>query len=341
MPGKRNKGPQSQLQSESGSTESLTKDVEDEASGASSAMLTQEEGELTTAKAILSLSNKITEMKDELKQEFAGLKADMNQRLQNMAVDIRNQGTRLTEAEQRVNELESVNTDLRGALRHCLSQQKALLTQVTGLEGRSRRNNIRIYGIKEGSEKNNMTAFINSFLKKELSIGDEVDLQIQRAHRALRPRPQDGQTSRSIVLNFQRFDVKDKVLSLAWAKKVIYEGKVISFAHDMPTEVYNKLKEYKDIKKTLKDAKVRFQTPYPARMRIHWDDGPRVYNNASEVAAEMKRRGYSVELPDVSTTIDWEQALTGGAHWERLEGTHTDRVRERLRSFHRESEKVD
>ena len=335
MPGGRNKSIPRNPQSGTGTTDNSGGNVEEEAS---SAMLSEGEGELTTAKAIISLTNKIAEMKDELKQELASLKVDMNQKLQNIAMDVRNQGTRLTEAEQRVSNLETVNSDLRSALRHCLVQQKSLLNQVTGLEGRSRRNNIRIYGIGEGSEKNDMASFIYNFLKRELSIGDDVELQIQRAHRALGPRPKNSQTSRSILVNFQRYDIKDKVLKMAWSKKITHEGKIVSFSHDMPTEIYNKLKEYKEIKKILKNAKVRFQTPYPARMKIHWDDGVRMYNSATEVAAEMRRRGYSVEPPRATAEVDWDQILTDGPHWDRMGGAHSDRVRERLLPFYRDQE---
>ena len=312
--------------------DSQENDVEDEAS---SSELTTEESELTTAKAILSLSNNIAEMKDELKQELASLKSDMNQKLQNLTADVRNQGTRLTEAEQRVSELETMNADLRGALRHCLAQQKTLQTKMTDFEGRSRRNNIRIYGIREGAEKNDIVAFITQFLRSEFSLGDDVKLQIQRVHRSLAPTPGEGKPARSILVNFQRFDIKEKIIKMAWAKKIMIDGKVVTFANDMPTEVYNKLKEYKDIKKTLKEAKIRFQTPYPARMRIYWEDGPRLYSNATEVAGEMKRRGYSTEEPRVDAEEDWDRILMRDAHWERING-RSERLRERLRGFQRE-----
>ncbi|KAK7944441.1 hypothetical protein WMY93_000169 [Mugilogobius chulae] len=294
-----------------------------------------EEDQLTTAKAIMGLTNTITEMKNELKQELSNFKMDINQKLLNINADIRNQGTRLTEAEQRINELEAVNMDLRGALRHSLTQQKILNSKVTDLEGRSRRNNMRIFGIKEGAEGTSMVKFVNNFLKTELALGEDMDLQIQRSHRSLGPKPRDNQPARSILVNFQRFDIKDKVLRAAWSKKITYEGKAVSFANDLPAEINNKMKEYKDIKRSLKEASIRFQTPYPARMKIHWEDGPRMYKNASEVAEDMKKRGFAVDLPHPSD-VDWEQVLSRDAHWNRMDSTHTERVRDRLRDFHRD-----
>ncbi len=161
-------------------------------------------GELTTAKAIQSLGRDIEELKTELKQElmdfkndlkndikqdFNNFKMEINQKLQGVATDVGNHGTRLSEAEQRVEEIETANTKLRDTLLYSLKQQKLLQDKVTDLEGRSRRNNIRIYGIKEGTEGSTMLTFIDNFLKTELALDKNTDLPIQRAHRSIGPRP--------------------------------------------------------------------------------------------------------------------------------------------------------
>ena len=160
----------------------------------------EEDEECTLAKAIQNLSKDIKNMKTELKQELTDFKEDIKQefntfkeeihhKLKSVSSDLRNHGTRLTEAEQRVAETETSNTELRDALVHSLAQQKLLQAKVTDLEGRSRRNNIRIYGIKEGTEGSSMLSFIESFLKTELGLDTATDLQIQRAHRSLGPKP--------------------------------------------------------------------------------------------------------------------------------------------------------
>lgn len=305
-----------------------------------------EEENLTTTKAIKNLSKEIQTMykelkrdimdfKNDMKQEFINFRTEMNQKIQDVASDVRNHGTRLTEAEQRVEETETANIDLRDALLDSLKQQKLLQDKVTDLEGRSRRNNIRIYGIKEGTEGNSMLTFIDNFLKTELALDGTADLQIQRAHRSIGPKPRDEAVSRSILVNFQRYDTKDKILKTAWSKKIICDGKPVSFAHDLPTEINNRLREYRDIKKILKEKKIRFQTPYPARMRIHWENGPCLYNSAAEAAEDMRKRGFQLDLPLKSTT-NWEQKLTEDTRWSRKDGDRATRVRERLREFNRQ-----
>lgn len=139
----------------------------------------------------------------------------------------------------------TANTELRDALHHTLKQQRLLQAKVTDLEGRSLRNNICIYGIKEGIEGSSMLTFIDNFLKSELALDMDADLQIQRAHQSMGPKPQDETISRSILVNFQTYETKDKILKKACAKKVTCKGKVVTFAHDLPTNVNNKLRVHR------------------------------------------------------------------------------------------------
>ena len=60
------------------------------------------------------------------------------------------------------------------------------------LESRSRRENIRIYGVPEGSEKEStmMVSFVENLLREGLELTHDMpDLQIERAYRSLGPQP--------------------------------------------------------------------------------------------------------------------------------------------------------
>nr|XP_005991374.1 PREDICTED: T-complex protein 11-like protein 2 isoform X2 [Latimeria chalumnae]XP_014341219.1 PREDICTED: T-complex protein 11-like protein 2 isoform X2 [Latimeria chalumnae]XP_014341220.1 PREDICTED: T-complex protein 11-like protein 2 isoform X2 [Latimeria chalumnae]XP_014341221.1 PREDICTED: T-complex protein 11-like protein 2 isoform X2 [Latimeria chalumnae] len=79
------------------------------------------------------------------------------------------------------------------------------------LENRSCRSNIRIVGIPEGMEGRSMETFVESLLPKVL--GEDTfprRLEIERAHRALRPRPGPGERPRIIIAKFLRY--QDKTL---------------------------------------------------------------------------------------------------------------------------------
>lgn len=177
------------------------------------------------------------------------------------------------------------------------------------MEGRSRRNNIHIYGVPEGIEGSSVPDFVEQLLKSELALTADNRLQIQCAHRTLARKPEGNQPPRSIVVNSLEFNTKESVLKKAWGKKIMIEGRRLSFDHDYATEVIQKHKAYTGIKRLLKEKGICFQTPLD-KMRIRWDSGTRTY----ESAQELRKRGYSVKIPggsaeDTDTALRARQRL--------------------------------
>uniref|UniRef100_A0A1A8C155 Uncharacterized protein n=1 Tax=Nothobranchius kadleci TaxID=1051664 RepID=A0A1A8C155_NOTKA len=68
-----------------------------------------------------------------------------------------------------------------------MEQQKVLQQKFTDLESRSRRNNIRIFGVPEGVKGDSLQLFLKEFLQRKLQLLQDMELNIQRAHRS---RPQ-------------------------------------------------------------------------------------------------------------------------------------------------------
>lgn len=60
---------------------------------------------------------------------------------------------------------EKWDVGVKEALTQLLSNQRALQDKVTDMEGQARRNNIRIYGVPQGTS---VAAFIENFVKSEL-----------------------------------------------------------------------------------------------------------------------------------------------------------------------------
>ncbi|KAL7839190.1 hypothetical protein SRHO_G00258480 [Serrasalmus rhombeus] len=153
-----------------------------------------------------------------MKEELEHFKRDINQRLRETAKELASQATRIDEAEQRVGEIESWSMEANEALLETLKQQRALQEKLTEQE--------------------------EQLLRAELSLPSEMELQIQRAHRALAPKPNSDQPPRSIIVNFLQYTVKETVLKKAWQKKIQYEGRALSFDHNYAMEVIQKRKEY-------------------------------------------------------------------------------------------------
>lgn len=284
-----------------------------------------------------TLKDEITaQMRDELTE----LKADIDQKFAKITTEIGEQDEKINAALTRTEEIESWSHEANSAMQEILQEQKILVDKLDNLESRSRRNNLRVYGIQEEAESksDSVAQFMDNWLREEFSINS--DLQIQRAHRALAPKPKPGQPPRSIVINFQQFTVKETILKKAWEKKTITLGADrIYFDHDYSERTLQQRKAYSNIKKILKREGIRFQTPLN-KMRIHWASGVKTYGSAAEAANDLRARGHDVDNTGTSSggaTLVERLQSTGTATWKQTGSGRTaetsKRVRRRLEVF--------
>ena len=214
------------------------------------------------------------------------------------------------------------NADLKGILASSLKQQRRLQEKVTDLEGRSRRNNIRVWGVPEGTEKNSVPDFMERLIREELKLGVDVSLQIQRAHRALAPRPAPDKNPRAIIVNFLQFQTKKDILKKAWLTKIEIEGKRVTFDHDYPAEVAAKRRGYAGLKRVLKGEGIRFQSPLTS-LRVHWQGGVQTYGNQQEAAQAMEKKGLKVDgLIEEQPML--EQQLEAAFKWRKVGDRETE-----------------
>lgn len=119
-------------------------------------------------------------------------------------------------------EWEPWDTSIKDTLIQQLNNQKSLQAKVCDLEGRSRRNDIGIYGIPEKAEGASMLRYVENMI--QLRLGDITglcqgwNLGIERAHRALASQPHAGAPPHSTVVRFLQFAMKEKILQAAEEK---------------------------------------------------------------------------------------------------------------------------
>ena len=307
------------------------------------------DGEATTQtlhETMLSISKQIsglrTELKSDLdafkadmKQEMIALKQDINQQLTVTKLAVQEQSEKLEEAQSRIGGLETWSTAAIDALRQSLKEQKKMMDKI------NERNNLRIYGVREGEEGNSTITFVENLLRSEKLISKGTDRQIQQTHRSLGPKPTVDAPPRSIIVSFLEFKIKEAVLKNVWQKKILIRDKPVAFDHDYTTAVVQQRRAYKHIKSALKAKGIRFQSPF-TNLRIHWDTGPRLYHTPAEAAREMRNQGIEVEEPqdhgelDTAVLLDQLESLSP---WQ-LVPRHRDkeaikRVRDRLQEFQR------
>lgn len=160
--------------------------------------------------ANVSLINVLEEIRDfrrDIKEQLSDIKSELTNVKQNIALA----ETRIEGVEDWVQNVEQVLAKMAKGINN---QENKLLDQ----EGRSRRENIRIYHVPEGAEGSSMLDFVANLLRDALDLPPDMELHIERAHRALALKlpGHPGDKPRSIIIRFLRYRMKEEILHKAW-----------------------------------------------------------------------------------------------------------------------------
>lgn len=190
--------------------------------------------------------------------------------------------TALTAHSDGIATLEEDVATLKSKLETTIQVNEKLQWTVEDLISRSKRNNLRVIGIPEGAEGNDARLFMTTLFKKV--AGDAVqdlDLELERAHRSLGPQPPHG--SKPFIVRFHNYLHKERVL--LWAKKnrdVSYEGKPIRIFEDFSAALAKKRASFNKVKSSLYKDGIRFGVIYPARLRMTINGQTRIFDSAEE-----------------------------------------------------------
>ena len=122
---------------------------------------------------------------------------------------------RLTEVESRVSTIEDSHRVLDTRLPEIQKELHLLKAKNEDLEGRSRRNNIRIIGLSESISPRNMEEFIEKLLIDLFGRDCFSSMMvIERAHRSLATKLRPGQPPRPIIARFLNYRDRDRTLLL-------------------------------------------------------------------------------------------------------------------------------
>ncbi|KAF1392169.1 hypothetical protein PFLUV_G00049770 [Perca fluviatilis] len=144
--------------------------------------------------------------------------------------------------------------------------------RIQALENHSKRNNVRLIGLKETFGTNGtLLGCFHKILTEGLGLRADAELEIERAHRLLAPMPDPEQPPRPVLIRFLRQPARDKVIAAAKEKRgFVWEGCQLSVFPDMTKELAEKRKTFTSVKRNLQEREVRYALAYPATLRFKW-----------------------------------------------------------------------
>ncbi|XP_053356914.1 vomeronasal type-2 receptor 26-like [Clarias gariepinus] len=178
----------------------------------------------------------------------------------------------MEEAEGRISQIEDVTERLTTDKDAKEKEIKVLWDRLQILENYSKRNDVRLVGLKEKYETNST---LESCVKKVLSAGLGIDMEgefeIERVHRILAPMPSEDQPPRPLLIRFLRQSAREKVLrAVRELCGIEWEDVKLSVFPDMTKELAEKRKTFLSAKKSLQQLNVRYTLAFPATLRFTW-----------------------------------------------------------------------
>lgn len=184
--------------------------------------------------------------------------------------------TSLQDVDDRVQTLESVCTRLS-------KENKSLMTKLDDLEGRSRRQNLRVIGIPEGLEGAQITKFMEDFFRETVGItASENSPLLDRAHRIPAPKPPASSRPRPMIVRVHHFQIKQRILQLARDKSLLFRGNKVYIFPDFTQEVVKRRMAFADVKKLLRNAAVKYGLLFPARLQVTFQDQRFTFDSPGE-----------------------------------------------------------
>lgn len=208
-------------------------------------------------------------------------------RVDNMQTRIGEIASRTTDAEQRISMLEDQMVTLTNKSRVMERELKTAVDHAEDLEGRSRRNNVRLVGLREGVETGRMEEFLEDLLPTILDHPTfSSHFVVERAHRVPGSRPEPGRPPRPIIAKLLNYRDRDTILKAAREKgELRYENSVLSIFPDFSVAVQKSRKSFDATKKILRAKQIKYAMMYPAKLKIIHANKVSFFTNPEEACS--------------------------------------------------------
>lgn len=217
------------------------------------------------------------------------MEISMNARFENLEttlVGVKNavaaNTSRIINLEEWHGEFDGRLVELEKSYGELCAQNKLLKAKVNDLEGRSRRQNIKIVGLPEKIERGSPTAFVSDLLPKLLGVERfPRGIKVDRAHRIGPP----GNRPRIMIARIHHDTVKEEILRVTRIEGPLkYDGQRISIFPDVTAEVMKDRKEFDAVRVKLREAGIRHGFLFPARLIFTHDGHTKIFESPREAA---------------------------------------------------------
>lgn len=145
-----------------------------------------------------------------------------------------------------------------------LSQMFELHRHVEDLDNRGRRHNIRVRGIPESIDPNSIQQTLCTLFNDLIGRPTDSPIDMERAHRALRPQPRENEPPRDIVCCLVNFPLKEEILRKARERgRVIFNGTEVKLFQDLSQITLQNRRALRPLLDALRARNIQYRWKFP------------------------------------------------------------------------------
>lgn len=186
-----------------------------------------------------------------------------------LQADTTHLGGRLEALEQKFEEALPVISNLQAACSAQGHQIEALLCQLDDAENRSRRANIRVRGLPEATGPRDIVPTLEGIFREILGLPNTTAIEIDRAHRALRPPSQDVDNPRDVICKLHKYTLKDRIMQKMRGKPFFdFDGARLAFYQDVSRRTLMQRRALRPLLEAIQGAGLTYRWRFPFCLQV-------------------------------------------------------------------------
>uniref|UniRef100_A0A8C7WTR4 Transposase element L1Md-A101/L1Md-A102/L1Md-A2 n=1 Tax=Oryzias sinensis TaxID=183150 RepID=A0A8C7WTR4_9TELE len=224
------------------------------------------------------LNENMESLRRDYKDQLEGLRSEFSAKLSPLEASVADNRAQIASLENATNNYSDRVVNMEEEMCRLKATVTTLTEKTEDLEGRQRRCNIRILGVKEQFEVGTRPVDSVAKLLQDV-LGMDSAPTLDRAHRGLQSTPAKGKQPRPLIVKFHYYQEKLDVLRRAARKESLeYDGNKILIFPDLPATVAKRRGAFKEVKELLRGCQgVKYGMLYPARLRISSSLGEKIF----------------------------------------------------------------
>uniref|UniRef100_A0A8B9HH37 L1 transposable element RRM domain-containing protein n=1 Tax=Astyanax mexicanus TaxID=7994 RepID=A0A8B9HH37_ASTMX len=205
-----------------------------------------------------------------LQSQFEAMGADLKMELSKLKDDFSAQTKSVLAMVAKMDKVVAEQHEQKKILNSHTAQLEATEAKLAELEDRSRRSNVRLVGLLEGSEGDDPVGYIQKAIKSWFPSLAHKEMEIERAHRIYRKSKDGRNTPRVFIFKFLRYQDRQSLLKASRLHDpVVCSGSRLRFFVDYNAATARKREAFLPVQRALKAAGVENFLIYPAILKVN------------------------------------------------------------------------